>query len=80
MSIHPRHDELHDFWHDHHEPVNPRRFDVLLIVAAMIVMLAFVLWMIWPALNDAVQASDDRPAICEGLSAWDCVARIEEGF
>ncbi|TWI32770.1 hypothetical protein [Paracoccus sulfuroxidans] len=75
MSIHPRHDELHDFWHEHQEPVNRNRLDVLLIVAAFFIMLAFVLWLIW----DAVQASDELPKACAGMTnAWDCVALLQE--
>lgn len=79
MSIHPRHDELHDFWHDHHEPVNPRRLDVLLIVVAFFIMLAFVLWMVWGALDDTVQRAGDLPKACAGMTnTWDCVALIHE--
>lgn len=88
MSVQPHHDELHDFWFDDHEsanrnhwhePVNRNRLDVLLIVVAFFVMLAFVLWMVWGVLDDTVQRAGDLPQICVGMTnTWDCVALIHE--
>jgi len=62
-------------------PPEPRqhRFDVFLTVFAILIVLFFGLWLVWPILNDVVGNATMELSACRGLTPHECIALAQEG-
>lgn len=80
-ATHPDPEELADLSR-YPAPVIEHRYrlDVVLIVASIVIVLAFGAWMVWPVIEAGLDRSTMEPPACAGLTASDCTARAAEGW